>query len=73
MSDEPLYCPHCGAEDFGCDCDPEQVPPREKRFCQVCGVIPRPGGECKFYAAGGSDRYCDPGTEEGVSVPPETR
>ena len=40
MSDEPLYCPFCGAEDLGCGCpypDPEEEL-REVKFCEVCGA-----------------------------------
>jgi hypothetical protein len=35
MSDEPLYCSQCGAEDFNCDCN-EQRP--DGPFCEECGV-----------------------------------
>jgi hypothetical protein len=45
-AEEPLYCPLCGAEDFGCECDLEG--PFEKkdiRFCETCGAE-RPGGDC---------------------------
>jgi hypothetical protein len=40
VSDEPLYCPFCGAEDFGCECPhPEGIEdPREVKFCEVCGA-----------------------------------
>lgn len=39
MSDEPLFCPFCGAEDFGCECPhPESDDPREVKFCEVCGA-----------------------------------
>jgi hypothetical protein len=40
MSDEPLYCPFCGAEDFGCECTMWQGS-RDTRtivWCEVCGI-----------------------------------
>ena len=49
MDDEPLYCPKCGAEDFGCECDldPESASVDEIRFCETCGGA-APGGECDY-------------------------
>lgn len=40
MSDEPLYCTMCGAEDFACDCgDPFPDPcAGHGSFCHLCGV-----------------------------------
>ena len=49
MSDEPLYCPFCGAEDYQCDCpmpEPGGNDPREIKFCETCG-FPAPNGTCK--------------------------
>jgi len=68
MSEEPLYCPSCGKEwgpgpdDCRCDYDMavDPDPPRDQRYCQVCGVIPAVGGECHFYKAGGNARGCTP-------------
>src|SRR5581483_1827371 len=63
MSDEPLYCPWGGYE-LGCGCECEHdayetpLPLREKRYCDVCGVIPAPGMECKFYQSGGNSTGC---------------
>lgn len=61
MSDEPLYCPFCGAEDFGCGCDYREGegthgPPA---WCEVCGVrLPCP--------------YCPPmAARVGAGAPPE--
>lgn len=64
MSDEPLYCPNCGVEDWQCDCTDEQ-----KRatgpFCEVCGCLYEgcgggpPGPPCWEIArlAGREPRY----------------
>ena len=54
MSDEPLYCPSCGVElgpEHNCNWNYESdtFPDRENRYCEVCGVIPKVGGECAFY------------------------
>lgn len=62
MSDEPLYCVHCGME-IGCGCEcgasiEDETPPREYRYCDVCGVIPAPGKECSFYQRGGNKSGC---------------
>lgn len=40
MSAEPLYCPFCGAEDFGCGCPLplESGDDRAPRFCEYCGL-----------------------------------
>lgn len=48
MSDEPLFCTWCGAEDFNCDCDPGTFENQRPAgpYCEVCGVIPEPGTEC---------------------------
>lgn len=56
MSDEPLYCPACGREwgVEGCDCGSDAEGP----YCHVCGVVPAPGMECKFYRDGGRDDGC---------------
>jgi len=53
MSDEPLYCRTCGADDFCCDCpDPTAPGP----YCEVCGVIPRrPEVDCQR-----TGRPCEP-------------
>ena len=63
MSDEPLYCPACGLEigpdHVGCLYDGASLP-RDIRYCEVCGVVPRLGGECHFYADGGRTQYCEP-------------
>lgn len=58
MSDEPIYCSACGVEwGEGCDHGPHDDGP----YCQVCGIIPAPGLECKFYTD--SDREeCGIGT-----------
>ncbi len=51
---EPLYCVVCGKE----ECDhPYDV---EGPYCDVCGVIPRPGGECKYMKIGGREDGCEP-------------
>lgn len=60
MSDEPLYCPSCGKE-IGIDCactydfEYDPAPPRERYYCECCGVIPASGKECKFYGYGGAN------------------
>jgi hypothetical protein len=36
MAEEPLYCPRCGAEDFGCSCN--LVSDFKPVFCETCGV-----------------------------------
>ena len=62
MSDEPLFCPLCGDEigpdHRNCGFDFEADVPREKRHCEVCGVIPRDGFECHFYQRGGNREGC---------------
>jgi hypothetical protein len=40
---EPLYCTHCGAEDFCCECSQDQL---AGPYCEICGVIPVTGTEC---------------------------
>lgn len=52
MSDEPLYCVVCGREE--CDHDLEAEGP----YCHVCGVIPAPGWECKFYNGSKREGHC---------------
>lgn len=64
MSDEPLYCTWCGHEvgSKECTCGVstwESAPPREKRYCDVCGVIPAQGKHCKFYDRGGNNTGCE--------------
>lgn len=65
MAEEPLYCPWCGGE-IGIDCKCEHdsfetpLPKREKRYCEVCGVVPAPGKECKYYVANGNETGCIP-------------
>ena len=57
-AEEPLYCPVCGREwgvDPLCDCNDAEGGP----YCHVCGVIPAPGGECKFFKAGGNETGCE--------------
>jgi len=56
VSDEPLYCVVCGAEDFNCEHEPDAEGP----YCDVCGVIPIEGGECVFYKRGGNQTGCVP-------------
>jgi hypothetical protein len=34
MSDEPLYCTHCGKEQCGCPPEDGMGP-----YCDICGVI----------------------------------
>jgi hypothetical protein len=59
MTEEPLYCAACGAEDWACGHDPDAPPPaRQERHCEVCGVIPTEGAECVFYQEGGRNRPC---------------
>jgi hypothetical protein len=63
MSDEPLYCPWCGLEiGCGCECSKDlefdDLPPRESRYCEVCGIIPALGEHCAFYAKGGNRTGC---------------
>lgn len=59
MSDEPLFCRKCGAEDFACDCSPDPMQDFvDGPYCHYCGVIPGAGLECKFYKDGGSDEPC---------------
>lgn len=36
MSDEPLFCPSCGAEDYGCACDLDGGLPLF--FCELSGA-----------------------------------
>ena len=55
MSDEPLFCQVCGAEDWACPHEPGTTGP----YCEVCGVIPREGGECEYFRAGGNDKGCE--------------
>lgn len=51
MSDEPLFCSHCGAEDFACDCDYDKP---GGLYCEVCGVIPVSREKsCHFYSQPG--------------------
>lgn len=50
MSDEPLYCTVCGAEDWNCEhAQQETVGP----YCEICGVIPAPGYDCSI-----TKKYC---------------
>jgi hypothetical protein len=38
LSDEPLYCPFCGAEDYECGCDlPHDGDTRPLVYCEACG------------------------------------
>lgn len=53
MSDEPIYCEKCGAEE--CECDFGAEGP----YCMACGVVPAPGRECKFYKTGGNETGCE--------------
>lgn len=43
MSDEPLYCTQCGAEDFDCECH-EELP--DGPFCAVCGTNRKENNSC---------------------------
>lgn len=38
MSDEPLYCHECGAEDFDCGCmgEPHEGP---RAYCEASGLL----------------------------------
>ena len=57
--EEPLYCPTCGRDwTKGCSCPWPEVapPPREERYCHICGVIPAGGLECPFYDPPGSNK-----------------
>lgn len=78
--EEPLYCSTCGREWGSGECECPEVmsesPPREARYCHVCGVIPQKGLECPYYDPpgrnkGGCNHVIDrtPGVvEEGMSV-----
>lgn len=59
MNDEPLYCSHCGAEDFGCDCEMPATAVDYGPYCESCGVVPAPGKECKFMKRGGRNKPCE--------------
>jgi len=43
VSDEPLYCSQCGAEDFHCDCH-GQLP--NGPFCEECGINRKENNGC---------------------------
>ena len=63
MSDEPLYCQVCGAEDWSCGHGPETTGP----YCETCGVIPASGKACMFHTRGGRAEPCEPEPQpEGV-------
>lgn len=49
MSDEPLYCRACGAEDWDCGCIDAVGP-----FCEICGVSGCDDQGC-IDVGGGSD------------------
>jgi hypothetical protein len=56
MSDEPLFCTVCGAEDFACDHDPRSD---HGPYCEVCGIVPAAGKECHFYKKSGRPQMCE--------------
>lgn len=59
MSDEPLYCTVCGAEDGDCEHDPWAEGFEPGPYCESCGVIPWPGKGCKFHERGGRNEPCE--------------
>jgi hypothetical protein len=41
VSDEPLYCPLCGSEDYECRHTADEIDAGPCEFCEICGAHER--------------------------------